>query len=76
MKIRSVGADLFHSDGRTEGIQQDRHDKPKWSLFANLQTRRKTYVIFSVSSNYTYLKNVIKGRLHCLIKIISFYFSF
>jgi len=27
MKIRSVGAELFPSDGRTEGIRQDGHDK-------------------------------------------------
>jgi len=40
MKIRPVGAELFHSDGWTDG-QTDAHDKAHGRVFVILQTRQK-----------------------------------
>jgi len=52
MKIRPVGAELFHSDGWTDG-QTDAHDKAHGRVFVILQTRQKndvrTQTIFIVS---------------------------
>ena len=68
MKIRSVGAELlFHSDGQSEYRETDM-TKPMVA-FCNFENAPKNcYIIFCASCNY--LKIVIKGRLHCLIKII------
>jgi hypothetical protein len=40
MKIRPVGAELFHADGRT-----DRHDEANSCFFAILRTRLKTSLL-------------------------------
>jgi len=37
MKIRPVGADLFYTDGRTDG-RTDRHDKANTRFYTILRT--------------------------------------
>jgi hypothetical protein len=74
-KISSVGAKLFHSDGRTDGQSEYRETdmtKPMVTFCNFANAPKNCYIIFSASCNY--LKIVIKGRLQCLIKIISFYY--
>ena len=60
---------------RTDGQREYRETDMTKSMvaFCNFANAPKNcYIIFSTSCNY--LKNVIKGRLQCLIKIISFYY--
>ena len=40
MKIRLLGAELFHADRQTDG-HTERHDKANSRFFANLRTRLK-----------------------------------
>jgi hypothetical protein len=47
MKIRLVGAELFHTDGRMDGWT-DRRDEGNESLFAMMRTRLKTRKRFSI----------------------------
>ena len=48
MKVRPVGADLFHADGQMVGQTKERrgrHDEPKSSLFTILRTRLQMYYL-------------------------------
>jgi hypothetical protein len=48
MKVRPVGADLFHADGQMVGQtkgRRGRHDEPKSSLFTILRTRLQMYYL-------------------------------
>ena len=72
MKIRSLGAELFHSD--KQGCGETDMSKPMVAFCNFANAPKNCYIIFSASCNYTYLKNVTKVRLQCLIKIISFYY--
>jgi len=58
MKIRPVGADLFHADGRMVGQtkgRRGRHDEPKSSLITILRTRLKMYYSYIFYIILTYI---------------------
>jgi len=72
MRIRPVGAELSHADGRTDGRrerQTDRHDEANSRFSQFLQTSLKTSIIFA--GLFRFAKEYDTLRLHSKNKSVK-----
>ena len=64
MKIRPLGAEFFHADGRT-GRQRDRHDEAKVSFCCFVKAPKNPKAIYAIKTVIIHtFKNTF--NLHCI----------
>jgi hypothetical protein len=72
MKIRLVGAELFHADGWTDG-RMDRRNEANCRFQQFFRTRLKTTILPAITRSEKYTLNASEGRmLRSIYRILCF----